>query len=371
MAGARSYLEVDLSAVRYNIKSVMSAVPSGRLLTVVKANAYGAGVKEISAAADDCGCCGFGVATCQEALQLRSFGISKPIFMLSGFFDDELSDAVRNSITLPVTNYDAAVRISREAVRQSVCAKVNIIIDTGMGRVGFLPEKACSEIAQTAALPGVSVVGIYSHFSSAGECDDLYTKNQLSLFREFLQKVKLPDSCTDIHFAAFDGINNYPEAINAPFNMARCGIGMYGMAEQKTLHVPLKPALKFCAKVAEVRELPAGSCIGYMHTAKLNKKSRIAVVAAGYADGLPLDASNKGRFLINGVSCPIIGRISMDYTTCDLGDAPCCSGDDAVIFGSSHGEYISVSEVAKLRHSHDYDVLCSVGPRTERRYVNG
>ena len=131
----------------------------------------------------------------------------------------------------------------------------------------------------------------------------------------------------------------------------------------------MKPALKFAAKVIDVRELPEGSCIGYMHTARLKKKSRIAVVAAGYADGLPLDASNRARFLINGSSVPVIGRVSMDYTTCDLGDVPCVPGDDAVIFGSSGKEYISVSEVAALRRSHDYDVLCSVGPRSERRYI--
>lgn len=371
MAGARSYLEVDLSAVRHNIKTVMSALPSGRLLTVVKANAYGAGVEAVSAAADRCGCFGFGVATCQEALQLRSFGISKPIYMLSGFLDDELPEAVQYNITLPVVSTDAAARISREAVRQSVCVKVNVIIDTGMGRVGFLPEQAVSAIAQISELPGLSVVGVYSHFSSACEENDSYTIKQLETFKSFLSAVKLPESCTDIHFSAFDGINNYPEAVQAPFTMARCGIGIYGMAEKNTLNIPLERALKFCAKVVDIRELPAGTHIGYMHTAELKCKSRIAVVALGYADGLPLGASNKGRFLINGVSCPVIGRVSMDYTTCILGDARCEIGDDAVIFGSDGDEYISVSEVARLRNSHDYDVLCSVGPRTERRYING
>ena len=352
MAEPRSFLDVNLGAVRYNINSIISAVPGHRLLAVVKANA-----------SSECGCYGFGVATCQEALQLRSFGETKPIYMLSGFFDDELEEAVLNEITLPVTSVEAAKRISAVAVKLEKVAEVNLVIDSGMGRVGLLPVTAASQIAEISALPMLKVVGLYSHFSSAGEQGDEYTLEQLKLLKAFLAETPLPAGCRDIHFAAFDGINNYPESVTDPFT------GMYGMAEANTLNIPLKPALRFSAKVAEVRELPAGSCIGYMHTVKLSKKSRIAVVAAGYADGLPLGESNRGRFLINGVSCPVIGRISMDYTTCDLGDAPCKAGDSAVIFGSDGNSFISVSEVAGLRNSHDYDVLCSVGPRTGRRYI--
>ena len=365
----RSFLEVDLSAVRHNINCIMSALPSRRLMAVVKADAYGAGVKEISASADECGCCSFGVATCQEAVELRSFGITKPICMLSGVFDDEIAEAINSNIVMPLTNIRTARKISSEALRRNKTAKCNIIIDTGMGRVGFLPDCAETQIKEISTLPGIEIVGIYSHFSSAGAPGDEYTLNQISLFKKFLQKTELPVSCKDIHFAAFDAINNYSEAVCEPFNMARCGIGMYGMADKATLNLPLKPALKFAAKVVEVRMLPAGSSIGYMHTAKLQKPSRIAVVAAGYADGLPLEASNRARFLINGRSVQVIGRISMDYTTCDLGDVPCNPGDDAVIFGSSENESICVSEVAALRRSHDYDVLCSVGSRSERRYI--
>ena len=369
MSVYRSFLEVDLSAVRHNINCIMSALPSRRLLAVVKSNAYGVGVKEISSVADECGCCGFGVAACHEALQLRSFGVTKPVCLLSGVLEEEIPDAVRHDITMPITNLEIAGKISREAVRQSQKARCNIIIDTGMGRVGMIPDRAAQQINEISALPGVEIVGIYSHFSSAGTCNDDYTLRQIAVFKEFLASVKLPSSCRDIHFAAFDGINNYPESLQKPFNMARCGIGIYGMADESTVNLPLKAALKFAAKVVEVRELPAGSSIGYMHTATLKKKSRIAVVAAGYADGLPLEASNRGRFLINGSFVPVIGRISMDYTTCDLGDVPCRAGDDAVIFGESGANRIPVSEVAAWRRSHDYDVLCSVGPRSERRYV--
>ena len=347
----------------------MSALPSRRLLTVVKANAYGVGVKEISAVANECGCCCFGVAACHEALQLRSFGITRPVCLLSGVLEEEIPDAVQYDITMPITNVEIAGKISREAVRQSKKARCNIVIDTGMGRVGMIPDCAARQINEISTLPGIEIAGVYSHFSSAGVCGDDYTMRQIAEFKKFLGSVKLPASCRDIHFAAFDGINNYPESLQDPFNMARCGIGIYGMADPATVNLPLKPALKFAAKVIDVRELPAGSSIGYMHTATLKKKSRIAVVAAGYADGLPLEASNKGRFLINGSFVPVIGRISMDYTTCDLGDVPCCAGDDAVIFGKSGTKCIQVSEIAAFRRSHDYDVLCSVGPRSERRYI--
>ena len=365
----RSFLEVDIAAVRHNVNTIMSALPSHRLLAVVKANAYGVGVKAVSAIADECGCSSFGVATCEEALQLRSFGITKPVCLLSGVLEEEIADAVRNDITLPFTCVDTARKISEAALKLGKTARGNLIVDTGMGRVGMILSDAQRQINEISSLEGIEVAGIYSHFSSAGVCNDDYTMMQISGFKGFLKSAVLPQSCRDVHFAAFDGINNYPEALQEPFNMARCGIGMYGMADAGTLQLPLKPALKFAAKVVEVRELPAGSCVGYMHTVKLKKKTRIAVVAAGYADGLPLEASNRARFLINGTPVSVIGRISMDYTTCDLGDTPCKAGDDAVIFGRSGTECISVSEVAALRHSHDYDVLCSIGPRSERRYI--
>lgn len=347
----------------------MSALPSRRLLAVVKANAYGVGVKEISAAAVNCGCSCLGVATCEEALQLRSFGITGDICLLSGVLEEEIPDAVRNDIIMPLTSPESARKISREALRQSRTARGNLVVDTGMGRVGMILPDAQKQIDEIKSLQGLETVGIYSHFSSAGVCDDEYTLMQLEGFKKFLQTAQLSSTCRNVHFAAFDGINNYPESLQKPFNMARCGIGIYGMNDKNTLKLPLKPALKFAAKVIDVRELPEGSCIGYMHTAKLKKKSRIAVISAGYADGLPLEASNRARFLINGESVPVIGRISMDYTTCDLGDVPCSPGDEAVIFGASGKEYISVSEAASLRRSHDYDVLCSVGPRSERRYI--
>lgn len=372
MSRSRSYLEVDLGAVKRNISTIINAVPSRRLMAVVKADAYGVGAEKISSAADACGCSCFGVASLDEALELRSFGITKPICMLSGVLDSEISDAVANDITLPLTNMETARKINSESARQGRRARCNFVIDSGMGRVGFTLDNAATGIREAGSLGSVDIIGVYSHLSSAGEKNDTYTIKQLDFLKSFLGNTELPAGCRDIHIAAFDGINNYSEAVSAPFNMARCGIGIYGMAERSALTLPLERTLKLCAKIVDVRELPAGSAVGYMHTAVLKKRTRIAVVAFGYADGLPLGASNNSRFIINGVSTPVIGRISMDYTTCSLADdTPAEPGDDVVIFGSSGNETIDVSEIARLRGSHDYDVLCSIGNRVSRRYING
>lgn len=369
MSCFRSSLEVDTASVRHNLKCLISRSPQNRLMAVVKADAYGVGVEKISRIADEEGCAAFGVATVREALQLRELGIKKDISVLSGVLEEEISDAIRNGISLPLTDVEISRKISCEAVRQQRQVKGNLIIDSGMGRAGIVLADAGKIIPEITSLPAIECSGIYSHFSSAGEPDDEYTLRQISDFNRFLKEFALPTSCRDIHFAAFDGINNYSPVLEPPFTMARCGIGIYGMMADDTLNIPLEKSLRLTAKVVAVRELAPGTAVGYMHTAILQKPSRIAVVSFGYADGLPLAASNAGRFLVNGKFAPVVGRISMDYTTCDVTGIDVKPGDEAVIFGSSKDNRIEVSEVAALRGSHDYDVLCSVGSRTERVYI--
>ena len=369
MSCFRSSLEVDTAAVRHNFRSLISRSPQKRLMAVVKADAYGVGVEKISAIADEEGCASFGVATVREAVQLRGLGIKKSISVLSGVLEDEIPDAVRYDISLPLTDCSIAGEISREAVKQQKAVRGNLIIDSGMGRAGIVLADAGKIISEITSLPGIECSGIYSHFSSAGEPGDEYTLGQIEKFGSFLRDYPLPASCRDVHFAAFDGINNYPQVLDSPFTMARCGIGIYGMMDSGSLNLNLKKSLRLTAKIVAVRELAPGTAVGYMHTAVLNRPSRIAVVACGYADGLPLAASNAGRFLVNGSFAPVVGRISMDYTTCDVTGIDVKPGDDAVIFGASGDNRIEVSEVAALRGSHDYDVLCSIGNRTERIYI--
>ena len=369
MSCFRSFLEVDTAAIRHNLRNLISRSPQNRLMAVVKADAYGIGVEKISAIADQEGCAAFGVATVGEAVQLRQLGVTKEISVLSGVLEDEISDAVRMDISLPLTDVEISRKISSEAIRQKKVARGSLIIDSGMGRAGIVLAEAEKTVPEILSLPAVECSGIYSHFSSAGSPDDSYTLKQIADFGRFLQSFTLPGSCRNIHFAASDGINNYPVVLSHPFTMARCGISIYGMQSEGALNIPLKKSLRLTAKIVAVRELDAGTAVGYMHTAVLKKPSKIAVVAFGYADGLPLAISNTGRFLVNGVFAPVIGRISMDYTTCDVTGIDVKSGDDAVIFGESGNNRIEVSELAALRGSHDYDVLCSIGNRTKRIYI--
>lgn len=369
MSCFRSFLEVDTAAIRCNLENLIARSPRNRLMAVVKADAYGVGVEKISRLADETGAAAFGVATVNEALQLRSFGIQKDISVLSGVLEEEIPDAVRHDISLPLTDVEISRKISREAVKLQKSAKGNLIIDSGMGRAGIVLADAAGVIPGITGLPGIVCSGIYSHFSSAGVPDDEYTLKQIADFKAFLDSFPLPSVCRDVHFAAFDGVNNYQQVLCHPFTMARCGIGIYGMMNSETLNIPLKKSLRLAAKIVAVRDLAPGTAVGYMHTAILQKPSRIAVVSFGYADGLPLAISNSGRFLVNGKFSPVVGRISMDYTTCDVTGIDVKPGDDAVIFGRSEDNVIEVSEVARWRGSHDYDVLCSVGNRTERVYI--
>jgi alanine racemase len=200
---------------------------------------------------------------------------------------------------------------------------------------------------------------------------DAFTEKQMDVFCDLVAAaVREGFSFRHIHIAASDAINNFPRAAKRPFTMVRTGINLHGSFDpngRKALKV--KPVLTLKTRVAQVRELPAGTAIGYGRTWKLKRPAKIAVISAGYADGLPLALSNRGFVFIGGRRCPIVGRISMDYTTVDATEVPDVKpGDEVVCFGRCGGETIAPDDWARLKGTHAYDVLCSIGGRVERRF---
>lgn len=365
---SRVRLEIDPAKIVGNFREIQRRVNPCRLMPVLKANAYGLGGREIARHLRDAGAAAFGAAEINEALELAGFGI--PVQILGNLLPDEVAPAVEAGLWCPVGDFAAAKRISDEAVRQKRTAELQIAVDSGMGRLGFVAARAADEIRRTGTLPNVRIRGIYSHFSSAFERCNPYNQRQLAAFRSLLAELAdIPFA--DIHMAASDALNNIPESLRAPFNLARTGINLYGFYDTCVdRSMMLSPVLSLKTRLAAVRMLDAGSSIGYgrMHT--LKKPTRIGTIAAGYADGLPLALSNRGYVLLRGVLCPVLGRVSMDYTTISLENVPEAEvGDEVVCIGSQGEQTITLDEWAQLKGTHVYDLLCSFGTRVRRVYL--
>ena len=364
----RVWVEVDLDGLRANYRRIAAAVKPAKVLCVLKANAYGLGVEPYAAALAKTDCVGFGVAEPHEALQLLPFG--KPVQILSSILPDEIVPMVEAGVTLPVIDLPTAKLIDAAAKRIGRKTKVHFKLDTGMGRLGILAADAPRVIREVvASCPNLDCEGIFSHCPTAYDPADEFANDQIALFKAILKEVA-KDGITfrKIHIAASDAINNFPAARRAPFNIVRTGINLHGSFDpngRRTLKVESVLTLK--TRVAQVRLLPAGTTLGYGRTWCLAKPTRVATISAGYADGLPLALTNRGHVLINGAPCPVIGRISMDYTTVDVSKAGDVKPGDEVIALGGKGKYaVTPDDWASLKGTHAYDIICSFGNRVER-----
>lgn len=363
----RVVVEVNLSKVKSNFQKICKSVAPGKVTAVLKANAYGLGVKEVAKVCVEAGADSFGVADVNEALELKSMGL--PVMVLGNILPDEIPTAVAGDIIMPVNEFAGAQRISTEAVKQNKTVQYQILIDSGMGRLGLLIKKAHREIKKMIELPNIECIGIYSHFPVAENPEDEYIHGQIESFQSLIKDLEVDGiSFENIHTANSDAINNYPQAYKEPFNRVRLGLNIYGCSDPQTLG--LDAVVSFKAKLVLVRELPAGAFIGYGKTHCLEKDTLVATVAAGYADGVPLALSNCGHVLIRGKKCPIIGRVSMDYTTIDLSQVPDAEcGDEVVYIGIQGNEEILLQNWADMKKAPYQDILCAISSRAKCVYI--
>ena len=369
----RVEVEIDLKALVRNYRKIAAHVKPMKVLCVLKANAYGLGVAAYAQALYAAGCRQFGVAEPFEALELiKVLGRTKRTFevqMLSSVLPDEIPEMVKAGVILPVTDLAEAKLVSEAAVRAKRTVKVHFKIDSGMGRLGILAQDAIEVMREVKKLPNLGCEGIFSHCPMAYEPHDPFTKGQI---RRFVDLVKAAEKeglvFKKVHMAASDAINNFPATAKAPFTQVRTGINLHGSFDpygRKALKV--EPVLTLKTRVAQVRELPAGTTLGYGRTWCLNAPTKVATISAGYADGLPLALTNRGFVFIGGKRCKIIGRISMDYTTVDVSDVPDVkAGDEVICFGKCGKDSITPDDWAALKGTHAYDIICSLGTRVQR-----
>lgn len=364
MARPRVILEIDLDRIAGNYRRIAEAVHPLKVMAVLKADAYGLGVRAIAERLCRCGVHAFGVAELREALAVHPLG--RPVHILGGLIHEDIPVVVRKGIVAPITDLDIARRLSAEAVAANTTAHCHVLIDTGMGRLGVPLADAEQVVSQAVSLPGLGCEGIYSHFPYA-YADIAFSNRQVEQFKALLERLALRNIAFRwVHMANSDGINNVPPAALEPFNLVRTGINLYGVYDiEGAQSYPLQPVLSLKARLVAARELPAGTSLGYGRTYFLRQKTRVGTVAIGYADGLPLAMSNRGDLIVRGRRCPILGRVSMDYTTISLDPVPEARVGDTV---TCLGEDITVREWAQIKGTIPYEIICSFGQRVAREY---
>jgi len=362
---ARNRLEIRLDLIQENYRIIQKAVSPLKTMAVLKANAYGLGVSVIRDVLKKEGCSKFGVADVLEAEMIQDG--ESDIYILGDILPEEIPSAVNNQFILPLTSLDNAQLVSEYAIEQGIVVRCQVLLDTGMGRLGILSDSALEVILEIARLSNLDLVGIYSHFPYAYG-DEKLSLEQIAKFRELLARLgEKSISFKEVHIANSDGIHNISAALKEPFNLVRTGINLYGCFDlegERTLE--LTEVVALISRLVAVRNLPKGFSVGYGCTHVLESDKKIGTVAIGYADGLPISLSNKGYFLIDGVKCPIVGRVSMDYTTIDLSALPEVEvGQEVVCLGYG----IPVSYWAESSNTITYDIICSIGNRVKRVYL--
>ena len=392
----RVWVEIDLKKLVSNYRRIAAKVRPAKVLCVLKANAYGLGVGPYAEALYKAGCRAFGVAEPFEAMELikclRAAGDGTPalpggnavggdprapridVQILSSILPDEIEPMVKAGVILPVTDCETAALISKAAAKLKTTARVHFKLDTGMGRLGLLAENALEEMKRIVRLPHLDCEGVFSHFPMAYDPEDPFTRKQIALFKSIVSAAEKEGiKFKKIHIAASDAINNFPECAKPPFTQVRTGINLHGSFDPNGLKaLKVESVLTLKTRVAQVRMLPAGRTLGYGRTWCLKEPTKVATISAGYADGLPLALTNRGKVIIGGRMCSVIGRISMDYTTVDVSEVKNVkAGDEVICFGRAGRHSITPDDWAALKGTHAYDIICSLGNRVERRFVNG
>lgn len=378
-----AWTEISLGAIRHNVKILKKRLGSNvKFMAVVKADGYGHGAIKVAVAALKSGASWLGVARIPEAIKLRKAGIKAPILVFGYVSISDVEIIAKYDLTITLFHLKMAQDIDLEALRQGVYLKAHLKVDTGMGRVGLLPDHlranpsihndTIREIRIISELENIELEGIYTHFASADSQDKTFAMYQLENFDLVLKELMENGLRIKICHAA-----NSAATIDIPqarYDMVRAGISIYGLYPSGNLHnsdISLKPAMSLKAVITSVKEVPAGFTISYGMTYTTQIKTKIAIVPVGYADGYPRLLSSNGFMLVRGKRAPIAGRVCMDQTMIDVGHIPMVRpGDEVVLIGRQKKEKITADELASNAGTINYEIVSLLSTRLPRLYSN-
>jgi len=367
-----TYARVDLGAIAFNYDQIRTHVgPEVGVLAVVKADAYGHGALPVARCLTDRGVQMLGVAIAEEALTLRDGGIGTPILVLGQILPAQAPGLVERDVRVMVSDVLTAEACSAAARRGSVPARVHVKIDTGMGRLGVVEDRAVQTIRRIAALDRVVVEGVATHFSSAGDADPSFTYAQIEAFRAVLSGLQADGLTVPwVHAANSAAALTFRES---RFNLVRPGLALYGLMPSPTLESPieLRPALSLHTRVVFVKDLPAGRPVSYGRAFTTQRATRAAVITIGYDDGYTRQLGHHGWVRIRGRLCPVIGRVCMDQCVVDATGVPGVrAGDEVTVYEADRRSPIGVERIAEQVETVPHEVLCLIGRRVPRVYVD-
>jgi len=354
-----AYLEINLNSLQYNIEQIQKKVGENvKLMPVIKASGYGTYINRRLDVINQFDI--VAVANVDEGVELRELGYEKEIFVLNQPYESEIDKIIKYNLVVGISSYGFAEKLAQTNKQ----VNVHVEIGTGMGRTGVHPYKI-EKFLQSLA-PNIKVEGMYTHFSSA-DVDDEYSKHQLKSFNVAVEKAKeILGNIKYIHAAASNALLNYPEA---RFNLVRPGIILYGYAgaDDTFEKISLKPIAELKAKVVFLKEVPEGTSIGYSRSYITTRETKVANVPIGYADGFRRDFSNGWEVMIRGKKVPIIGKVCMDSFMVDVTDLEDVEvGDEVIIWDNKN---ITLEELAEKCETINYEILCTIGARVPRKFI--
>ncbi len=366
-----SCVTIDLGALAFNIRWIKAKVGGDvALMAVLKADAYGHGATELARAALQNGADLLAVANMAEALELREAHIDAPILLLSYVPAEDIPTAIEHDLRITVFDDACAARCISATVHGGGTLKIHVKVDTGMGRMGVLPQAMHALCRQLQDAPGITLEGLYTHFATADD-DPAYMREQLNIFNRVQSELRGEGiGFKYIHAANSAALLNGGDSY---FNVVRPGVLLYGLEPmaRSGFADQIRPVMSWKTQIAQVKTLPPDSMVGYGNAYRTRGWETIAVAPVGYADGLRRTPYSWREVLIHGRRAPLVGRVSMEKITINVSHIPGVAvGDEVVLMGRQGDDCISADEIAAWLHSNNYEVVTSIAPRVPRTYIN-
>jgi len=363
-----TWSEINLNNLTHNLNQIRKILaPETKIMVTVKADAYGHGLIPVSKRLASSSVDFLGLASIDEGIKLREAKINLPLLILGLILKKDIKPLFKYKLTTTVCDEELAVALNNRARSLGSPMNVHIKIDTGMGRIGVLHRDAEELVKKIHKLKFINIQGIFTHFAFA-DMDKDFTLYQIDLFNRLIHKLNRAGiNIPLVHAANSMGVIDYKIS---HFNMVRPGLVIYGLYPKENLKINLKPVLNLKTKVIFVKRVPKGFGISYGHDYITKKETTIATLPIGYGDGYPRNLSNKAPVLIGGERFKVSGKICMDQLMVDVGDMPVKIGDEVVLIGSQGKNKITTEELARLSGTIPYEIVCGLGSRIPRIYVD-
>lgn len=367
-----SWVEVDLSRLRHNVKAIESALGETGLIAVIKSDAYGHGLEAVAASLGRSGVTRFAVAYAAEAFAVRAAVPDAELILVLGVVGEaDVPRLLQDRVTPVLVSAEQGMLLSRAAVSAGETLSVHLKLDTGMGRLGFICPAQVEEAAAMTQLPGLDVRGVCTHFAMVEpERKPEPAERQIRKFREAIPRMEAAAGRR-----LFRHMSSSRAALLLPDcdqDAVRIGISLYGYgASEPEKRFSTVPVLQWKSRIMQVKTVPAGFAVGYYQSYHTTEETDIAIVSCGYTDGYQRLLGNKGHVLVGGTRRPVIGRVSMNWISLDLGlHSGVKAGDEVVLIGEQGGESIWANELAVHCKTISYEILTGISRQIERRYVD-